>query len=355
MKVAIVGAGAAGLSCAYEFKKHGITPTVFEKHRRIAEDVDFVTTTLKLFDISYSDPIKNLRNKYGIEIKPSNTLKEIVMNSQNEQTIIKGAKGYFFIRGEYQDSLESQLARIADVPIIFDKKIYIEDIRDKYDYVIDATGTFDYAKKLGIMTPYLEGFSRVAVIDGKFNVNTATMWLNTEYSKNCFVFQIPHSENKACVAITVNNITQPELDYYWKNFIIGENIKNTIIKTKDILHEAGNLSNHKVGNVYFVGKAGGFLGQVLGLGMYNAIETGVLAARSIIKNKDYEKLVQYNVEFFKKTNEFRKALNKFDNKDFDNLVSFLGLPVIKQAIYNNPFAKITQGTILAKVYNKFKK
>lgn len=33
---------------------------------------------------------------------------------------------------------------------------------------------------------------------------------------------------------------------------------------------------------------------------------------------------------------FRKAIEKFENKDFDKLLSILGTPGIKQAVYNAP-------------------
>ena len=59
-----MGAGLAGLSCSYEIEKNGIIPTVFEKKRRIGEDVDFNISTLKLFDRMYEDPIKYVKDKY---------------------------------------------------------------------------------------------------------------------------------------------------------------------------------------------------------------------------------------------------------------------------------------------------
>ena len=32
IKVAVIGAGIAGLSCAIELERHGITPVIFEKN-----------------------------------------------------------------------------------------------------------------------------------------------------------------------------------------------------------------------------------------------------------------------------------------------------------------------------------
>lgn len=351
MKVAIVGAGVAGLSCAYEFEKHGITPEIFEMRRRVGEDVDFDASTLKLFDRVYEDPLVYIKKNYNIDLVPLNILRKIIMHSPNSDTVVENTSGYIFRRGEAENSLENQLASYVKTPINFYRYTYIDEIKKEYDYIIDATGTLELPKKRGIHTPYLKAYSRMSVISGSFDVNTIEMWMNTEFSKNCFCYLLPHSPDKASIALSVNNISHPELDYYWEKFITTENIRNTIIKTSDILHDAGAVYPHRVDNIYFVGKAGGFIGSVLGFGMINAIETGALAARSIINNTDYEELVKPIYKYLQRKSEFRKALNTFENKDFDKLVDFLGFPGIKQIIYNNPVAKVTQGTLLAKLYN----
>ena len=90
MNVAIIGAGIAGLSCAYELKRNGVIPTIFEEKQYLSQAVDFNTTTLKLFDRNMSDPMRYLKKEYNLNIKPLNALKEIVMNSPNKQTVIKG-------------------------------------------------------------------------------------------------------------------------------------------------------------------------------------------------------------------------------------------------------------------------
>lgn len=352
MKIAIIGAGISGLACAFEFKKHGITPTVFEKKRRLGEDADFIVSTFKLFDTTYKDPLKYLKDKYSIELKPLNILKEIVMNSPNRKTIVKGTRGYIFCKGELKQSIENQLVLIADTPIIFNKNINIDDIKEEYDYVIDATSMLDMPNKLGIAASYMKSFSRIAVINGSFNENSVSVWFNTEYSKNCFCFLLPYSMEKASLILTVNDISQQELDYYWEKFLTKENMTNMIIKTSDVKHELGAVYPHKVDNIYFVGNAGATCESFFGTGVINSIETGILAARSIVEKLDYDIEARRIFEHSKKMYEFRKVLNIFDNKAFDKFVTVSGMPVIKQLVYKNPLAKVTQGAIFAKAYNK---
>ncbi len=110
MRVAIIGAGPAGLSCAYELEKHDIVPTIFEEKSYIGENTDFSTCTLKLFDRSITNPIKRLDRKYNIKLSPFRSLKEIIMISPNRQSTVRGNLGLIFSRGEHKDSLENQLA-----------------------------------------------------------------------------------------------------------------------------------------------------------------------------------------------------------------------------------------------------
>ena len=353
MKVAIVGAGIAGLSCAYELKKNGIVPTIFDEKAYLHQAVDFNTCTLKLFDRHISDPMKFLKKEYNLNIHPLNPLKEIVMNSPNKQTIVRGNLGYILNRGEDKQSLENQIASNTNLPVIFNKHVDVEDIRKDFDYVVVATGKADTAKQMNIFTPVFNAFARISVISGEFKTDSLKMWVNTEYSKSCFVFQLAHSPQKACLAIIVNDIIASELDYYWERFIKIEGISNVIIKTNDVQHELGYINPPKVGNVYFVGKAGGFIDCIFGFGMLSGIESGIFAARSIAKNIKYKKLLKPIIKDLKRKEEFRKAQNSFDNWGYDRLVQFLGFPGVKQLIYNNPLAKISRATFIAKIYNKF--
>ena len=74
----------------------------------------------------------------------------------------------------------------------------------------------------------------------------------------------------------------------------------------------------------------------MGFGAVNAIESGILAAKSIVKGLDYNELIKPMKKHVTKLHEFRKALNSFDNKDLNRLITFLGLPVVKQLISTIP-------------------
>jgi len=64
--------------------------------------------------------------------------------------------------------------------------------------------------------------------------------------------------------------------------------------------------------------------------------SGVLAARAMINGEDYDEMVKPLQEHIENISAFRKAIEKFENKDFDRLLSILGTPGIKQAAYNLP-------------------
>lgn len=353
MNVAIIGAGISGLSCAIELRRNGITPTVFESKKYIGEGIDFGVCKLRLFNRYFENPMDYLNKYYNIHLNPLNPLDEITMVSQEKEIVIKGNLGYKFWRGENKCSIESQLINNIDFPINFNTPADINNLKTKYDYVLVATGDDIIAKNCGIFNQTFTSHVRIATTSGNYKPNSWKIWLNTDYAKNAYAYLAPKDFNKAGLVLIVNDIKKEELDYYWNKFIKQEKITDRIEKTIDVMHNLGYLSSNVVDNVLFSGIPGGCIDDCLGFGVVKAIESGVLAARSIIYKLDYNKLLIPIKKDVQKKHEFRKVLNTFNNKKFNMLVGFLGLPVIKQSVYNNPLSKITYCTFLAKAYNKF--
>ena len=67
-KVAIVGAGPAGISCAVELKKEGYDVTIFEKESKIGGILEYQIPDFRLKKETIK-PIEKFLNKIGINIK----------------------------------------------------------------------------------------------------------------------------------------------------------------------------------------------------------------------------------------------------------------------------------------------
>ncbi|MCT4605157.1 MAG: NAD(P)-binding protein [Marinisporobacter sp.] len=344
MKVAIIGGGLSGLSCAFELKKHGIIPTVFEKKIYIGDHLDYTIVFLRIFDPFFETPIKYLNKNYGLKIKPLNQLNKITMLGPTKKTTIHGKLGFIFKKNRESDSLENQILKQLDLPIIFDKYIHPKDFKNDFDAIVCANGDNLFSNELNNWHTTLSTHSRIATVIGDFNPNALTMWLNTKYTKHVYAYMLPFSKDKANLTLTVENSSYDELDYYWKKFLNLENINYHILETRDIEHTAGRVDTLKLDNIYFTGNSAGLLGNLLGFGAMNAIESGILVGKAIAKNLDYNEMMTPILKNIAYLYRFRKKMNTFTNKDYDRLISFLGLPLIKQYIYNNPFYKVLKKT-----------
>lgn len=350
VKVAIVGAGLSGLSCAFELKKYGITPTIFEKNTIIGDSLDYTVTNLRIMSRFYVTLTTYFKKNYGLDIAPLNSLKKIVMLGPNNRITIRGQLGHTFKRGVEPYSMENQIARQVNLPIIFDTFVNIDDIKEDFDYIVWATGDNKLSNKLNVWTSTFNTYIRIATLVGDFKSNAAIMWLNTEYARNGYAYLLPYSKKNANLTLVVNHITPQELDHYWRKFLGMERIPYKILETRDTEYVTGIVSPLKLGNIYFAGNSGGLTESCLGCGIINAIESGIITGRCIAKKLDYDRLMHNIVNIIKSNHELRKFLNTFDNEDFDRFVSFLGSPGIKQFIYNNPFFKITNIANLIKKY-----
>lgn len=353
MKIAIVGAGLGGLSCAFELKKHGIIPVIFEKRSRIGDGLDYAVCNFKIFTNFYHSPQKHFKKNYGLYISPIKKLTKTIMISSNNTTVVRGKLGYIFKRGPEAYSMENQIAIQLKLPIVFDTYINIDDIKKDFDYVVWATGDNKLSSKLNLWTTNFNTQIRIATIIGNFKTNSSIIWFNTDYARKGYAYMLPYDKSKANLTLIVNNISPHELNYYWKEFLTREGIKYKILETRDVEYVTGFVSPLRIDNIFLIGNAAGLTGSLLGNGTINAIESGIMSGRSIAKGLDYTGLMKKNLDWLKLNHEIRKFINTFENKDFDRLISFLGLPIVKQIVYNNPLFKTSQTAKIAKLYNDY--
>ncbi|KUK83823.1 MAG: FAD dependent oxidoreductase, partial [Pelotomaculum thermopropionicum] len=74
VKVAIVGAGIAGLSCAIELEKKGVIPVIYEKNSFGGEPFPHVTAVLKISHRPIRDSVKYFKDRLGISLTPLETI-----------------------------------------------------------------------------------------------------------------------------------------------------------------------------------------------------------------------------------------------------------------------------------------
>lgn len=355
MRVAIIGAGLSGLSCAIELEKHHIRPVIFEMRAHIGESIDYALIWPRIVNMPIMDPLKYFKKQYGLQLMPINNIKKIIMYSPKAKATERGSLGYIFRRGYSKDALEHQLLNYLNTPITFNKYAEIEDIANEFDFVVAATSNSIISKKLGLWTDTFNAHSRIATIVGRFKPAEIIMWLNTDYAKNGFCYLVPKSDKEACMVMIINGITSYELDYYWKKFLLTENIQYYISGTTDAEHDCGFCQPRQKGNVLLVGNCAGLTDDFIGCGSLNAIESGILAARAIVYGNDYNTLTQPIFDDIQKIHEHRKALNTLDNSKLDFLIGALDIPIIKNIIYNNPFFRLSHMSKSIRLYNHFVK
>jgi len=355
MKVAIIGAGISGLSCAFELEKYGVVPDIFEKNHYVGNFFNHNIVSMKIFSCPARYPIKYFRKKYKLNLEPLFPLNKIIMKSSSKSTTIDGSVfGHVFKSGSQSYSIENQIKSNVKAPIFFDTLVNFKDIQHEYDVIVAATGDGCIAKELGIWNIGTQIQVRSATVVSKFETGFVKMWLNTDYSKNCYCYLVPNSEKEASLIMALNNSSLSELDYYWKEFLLKEEVNYPITETRDSEYSTGYPDFLQIGNIYFTGNSAGTIDDLLGFGAFRAIESGILLARAIIKDLDYSKLLKPLLEDVKHLHEFRKLLDTFDNNDYDRLVTFLGLPGIKQFIYKNPFFSVKHYAFAVKLLNRIK-
>jgi len=334
LKVAIIGAGISGLACAIELERHGVTIDVFEQRSLVGELFTHCAALLQIMSRPIKDPVDDLSKNFNIYIKPLRKLKKVTMHAPNITGTVTGDLGYLLYLGQAEKSIANQLLTQVKTPIRYNTRPEYATLARSYDYVIIATGHNKIAKVLGcwqdVYTPWVMG----ANVLGRFDPGAMEMWMNTEFAKSGYAYLTPFNHKSASLALIVTGATKESIGNYWKKFWQIQNLNYRVTSIWQLQHNAGIVYPHQVDNILFVGNAGGFVEPTLGFALLAAIKSGIYAARSIVKKKSYEELLEQLKENNRITLPIRKALDKMQNKDLDRLIATITAPGIKQLTYN---------------------
>jgi hypothetical protein len=305
------------------------------------------STTLRIVDRPWhGDYMKYFREKLFLDFRPLGPIKRMMHHAPTHKLMVAGNNlGYFFLRTNTADSVKNQLCATLNKTRIFLNTIAdIHTLKKKYDYVVVANGKIMFARELGIWQTWFEGYVRAAVVHGNFDTGRVDMWINRHYCKKGYAYLTPFSEKKASIILVVDDCNEEDLNEYWNAFLYYENLKYPIIEETTQHHTAGFVYPKVLDNLIFAGLAGGSIDPFLGFGQYNSLSMGVFAARTIALGHDYHRQCDAITKKNLQLNELRMGFDNLENKGYDRLITFLGLPGIRSILYKTPLNFLPLGS-----------
>lgn len=339
MKVAIIGAGIAGLACAIELEKLGITPEIYEQRYELGDLTTFPAAMLDL-GILASEQIHYLHKQYQLTIKPLDKIKRIILHSTNNKTTFAGQLGHFVEMGHSKNSLDNQLARGLKAKINFRKNVDYFKIKNNFDWVILADGSPSIPILLNIWQPTFQGWVRGENILGEFEPTKAEIWLDREFAREGYAYLAPFDKKSATLILLVNGISRQELHDYWNTFIKRFETEPKGTGVFELEYQTGRVIKHQVDNTLVIGNAGGFVETMWGQGLVMSIISGIEAARCIVKGDNFEKKIKPLMKANQKLYKLHQSLNQLDNSGLDLLVKMLKVPGIKTLTTTTNFGGI---------------
>lgn len=351
MKVCIVGAGLSGLSCALSLEKYGFAPDVYEQFDRPGGMVPYMVCLLQLINKPIPDPLISLKKEYGISITPVRTLDKLISFSNKNMSKATGKLGYFFESGPSDRSMQNELYRNLRVARVkFNTVADIKNLSASYDKVVVAAGTPYDAKELGCWSKdILRSWIRGSIVEGNFDPSTFIIWFNKTYANNGFAYLAPFNANTASLVLVVSDVKEEQVESYWRMFLDQEKITYTLKQHFLKEHIAGFCYQREIDNILLVGNSGGLMETFLGFGIYNAIASGVLAAKAIVDNLSYQSLAaKFNDKLYK-SYLVRQRLNNYTNEDYDRLLGLLSFLPVNRMIYNTNLDVLTMHEKLSRL------
>lgn len=331
MKIAIMGAGMAGLSCAVTLEKHGVFPEIFEKRSRVGDRFINMEAMFSILDRPVKDSVGFLKDEYDIHLKPISRVNKAVFHSKHNTGCIEGTIGYTNIRGRHEDSYECQLSRQVKSKIHFNSKYSYYDLCKEFDYVILATGDGAYAAQFGNYRCDLSCTLKGATVEGEFIADIVNLWFNYDIIPKGYGYLVPFNKKEANIVVAFPDYPQNirmDLDSMWDIFF---NLVSTAMDQSFRITDRFKISNYMMGicskpvieNTYYVGNCFGTISPGLGFGQFASVLTGVYSAYDLCGLGKYEELVKPLFENYEHSLVLRRFLEGLDDDKLDIFIKNL--------------------------------
>jgi digeranylgeranylglycerophospholipid reductase len=325
MKIAVVGAGIAGTTCACELHKLGHEVEIFEMAAK-----DKSTRPRQMEGSVYL--LQNIP-----EIETDRLMRRIKLHSPNVTALLNGRLGFFYEVGG-TNGIETKARRNTErlLPIHYSTKIEKKtQLQDKFQIIVAADGYRSIiAKAAGLIVsrkPRLIGVGVGFTVKGDFDPEEIEIWLDNYFSLHGYSYVIPFSEHEASlVSASVGKAVNQEA--YIERLKELARLRNWELCGAWVDFESlYDFWSYAKDDLYVVGNAGSFTEPAFGFGLKWAIKSAKLCARAIHENIDYNHLIRERLlPDFQSFQVIRKSFETANDIGHDKFVKRFKNPLVKR-------------------------
>lgn len=358
MNIAIIGAGPIGCYAGYLLAKSGNKVSIYENHSRIGSPIQCTGILTSEFD-RFNIPVDSFL---------VNTINKIEVYSPSEKLSVK-QKDYIVCRNKF-DNFFADLAKKEGAEIFLNhsfirkegNSLVIKNSTNKEEKIITpdiavaADGPLSpTAKAYGFYHPGRENYYGVqAVVEGNFEPHTIKTYFGNDVCPGLFAWVTPESETTARVGLAMKNNSRKYFDKFMgkNNFTVKEMQAGAI----PLYHPKQRL---KKSNCYLAGDASGYVKATTLGGIVPGMRQAEILVDCINNGKDYEKEIYPLRKKMRMHLQVQKILEKFSDKDWDKLVSYVSQPKIQKVFEkytrDNPIPLVSMALVKEPRFLRFGK